>query len=286
MRDFKDMQVLEKRCMKVHSSLAAVVEKKSGEAGAGILGGVFPSDGLGNPILPEQSGKVATNSGLERAFGGNVAYVEQGEKVNLVASNRSTDGFFKFLEMLLRDVCQSISLPYEFLVNADKLTGVGVRFVLSDAAFFFGHLQNMIIDGAITRIYLWVTASLLKGKKLDAPVGDEPWAVSFTKPQSITIDPTRISNTEISLLGNSMGNYEGFWSARGKDWRKEVEQHAAEEAFLDELAKKYKVDIARLRTLPAGTTLLPGVRETVTETPAQEEEQGADGADTDKEGTG
>jgi capsid protein len=270
MRDHKDCIVLEKRALKVHSSLAAVVEKKSGEAGPnGLMGGVFPADGLGNPIPPSKNPPLTTNNGLERNFGGAVVYVEPGEKVNLVSSNRSTDGFMLFLEMLLRDVCLNISLPYEFLVNADKLTGTGVRFVLSDAAFFFGHLQNMIIDGAVNRIYSWVTASFINSKKVAAPVGDLPWAVSFTKPMSITIDPTRISNAEIALLGNSMGNYEAFWSARGKDWKQELAQHAREEAYLDELSKQYDVPIGRLRTLPIGTTLLPAVREQIMDDPAQ-----------------
>ena len=278
MRDHKDCVVLEKRSMKVHSALAAVVEKKSGEAGNGVLGGVLPSDGLGNPI-PSGSSQ-ASNAGLERNFGGQVVYTEPGEKVTLLASNRSTDGFLKFLELLLRDVCLNISLPYEFLVNADKLTGVGVRFVLSDAAAFFGHLQNIILDGAINRIYTWVTASSINAKKLAPPADNElPWAVSFTKPQSITIDPSRVSQAEIALLGNSMGNYEEFWSKRGKDFRQELRQHAIEEQYLDQLSKEYDVNIGRLRTLPAGTTLLPGVRETVTETPEQEEDQGSDGAD-------
>ena len=273
MRDYKDMQVLEKRAMKVHSALAAVVEKKAGEAAQGIFGGVSQSDGLGNPLLKEQiTAGTPTNTGLERAFGGNVVYVEPGEKVNLVSSERSNEGFFKFMEMLLRDVCQNISLPYEFVVNADKMTGVGIRFILGDASSFFLHIQSMILDGAIQRIYGWVTASFIKSNKVPAPVGDLPWGASFTKPISITVDQTRVSNTEIALMSNSMSNYQTFWGARGKDWRQELEQKAQEEAFLDELSDKYEIPVARLRNLPAGTVLLPAQRDVVNEDATQGEQ--------------
>lgn len=72
----------------------------------------------------------------------------------------------------------------------------------------------------------------------------------------MTIDQQRVSNIEISLVQNSMLTREGYYSARGKDWKKEVAQRAKEEAFLNALAKETGVDINRLRTLQAGAAVL------------------------------
>lgn len=248
MRDHKDCMVLEKKAVKVHSTLAAVVEKNGGEAGQGALfGDMTPATAAGNPATSP------TNIGLEKAFAGAVAYLDKGEKVNLISSDRSTQGFMQFLEMLIRDVCLNISIPYEFLVNSEKLTGTGVRFALSDAAFFFGNLQNILIDGALQRIYSWVTASFINEGKIEAPKNDMPWTVTFTRPISITVDLQRSSNVEISLLQNSLLTYEAYYSARGKDWKAELRQHAKEEQFLDSLAKETGVSISRLRALAAGS---------------------------------
>jgi len=253
LRDHKDLIVLEKKAVKVHSALAAVVKKQSGEAG--------PTGLFGDPQPASVTGIVATspvnsNIGLEKAFGGNVVYTEPNEQVDLLTSKRSTEGFMNFLELLLRDVCLNLSIPYEFLVDAKSLTGVGVRFVLSDAAFFFSNLQNILIDGAMQRIYGWVTASFINDKKVQAPNGDLPYAVSWTKPISITIDPSRASNADIALMQNSMTTFETYYSARGKNWVHELRQHALEEQYLNQLSEETGVAIGRLRTLPQGSPML------------------------------
>jgi hypothetical protein len=49
---------------------------------------------------------------------------------------------------------------------------------------------------------------------------------------------------------------EGYYSARGKDWKKEVMQRAKEEQFLNELSVEYGIDINRLRTAQQGSATL------------------------------
>jgi hypothetical protein len=87
-----------------------------------------------------------------------------------------------------------------------------------------------------------------------------PWAVNFTRSISINVDTQRVSNAEIAQLQNGLMTFEQFYSARGMNWKEQVKQRAVEEAYLNELSKEYGVDIARLRTLQAGTALLPSVQ--------------------------
>jgi capsid protein len=251
MRDIKDLLMLEKSAVKTHSLLAAVVTKNNGEAVYnGAFGGIdtyATPDQQSPPSPPAQSRNTLV---LERALKGTVSYMEPGEKVELLSSDRSTEGFLAHVETLIRDVCLNISIPYEFLVNADKLTGTGIRFAISDAAFYFANLQNILIDGALSRIYAWVTASFINDGKVKLPQGDY-FPVSFTRPISITVDSQRVTNAEIALLQNSLQTYESFYSARGKDWKAELKQKAQEEAYLDELSKEYGVSVFRLRALMA-----------------------------------
>ena len=250
-RDDMDIMNLEKLAMKAQASLAVVVTKNDGRANTGLSGALLPTPvTLPNSTTPSP----IVNRGLEKAFAGNVAYMQTDEKVELLSSDRSSDGFINFIEKLQRQVCLALSLPYEFLINNETQSGSGIRFTIGDAAFFFSNLQNILIDGALNRLYSWVIATAIKQGKLAAPdpAKDKlPWAVSFTKPISITIDQQRVSNIEISLVQNSMLTLEAYYSARGKNWQHEVTQRVKEEQFLNELAAETGVGIERLRT-PTG----------------------------------
>lgn len=251
--DHKDLVVMEKKAMKIHSALAAVVKKTagtSGPSGANLFGNIAQIP------LNEQT---ATNSNMaiERIFGsGNVTYLAPNESVDLVASQRGSTGLQHFIEMVLREVCLSISLPYEFVINPDKLNGTAMRFVIQDAAAFFSSLQNVLIDGGLNRIYGWVISSFINNKTLQSPLNTLPWNVSWTKPISLTVDQGRASIADIALMQNSMLTYEAYYSARGKDWRQELAQKAKEEAYLNILAKENDIDINRLRSLAAGAATI------------------------------
>ena len=244
LRDHRDLQNLEKRATKLHATLAATVTKKSGEAGDGVYGSV-------NKAPTVKDGKTVANRGLEKAFGGSVVYLKEGEGVELLSSDRATDGFIKFLELLLRDVCLNLSLPYEFVVNPSSLSGPSVRFCIQDADVLFRNTQNLLIDSALSRIYSWVTAVFVNTKRISKRV-DDYYSASWVRPASISIDQGRVSSAEIALIQNSLLSFDSYYSARGMDYKQALRQKATEEAYLDELAREFNVPIERLRTLPPG----------------------------------
>ena len=80
MRDVKDLLMLEKKAVKVHATLAAVVKRNGGEARVNgtfgdltVIPGTLPT---GTPATPTQA---ASNLALERAFPGAVVYAEPGK---------------------------------------------------------------------------------------------------------------------------------------------------------------------------------------------------------------
>jgi len=248
MRDHKDMHNLIKKSLKTQLSMAVVVTKKVLDAEEGITGNLYPADLNGIPTT------APTNSGLERVYGASVKYMQEGEDVKLLASEHPSANVTEFLELIMRDVCLSVSLPYEFVVNPDKLNGTAVRFSISDAAAFFGSLQTLLIDNALNRIYGWVIASFMKAGKLPVPQENAlPWDVTYTCPCSITVDQGRMSNAEIALLQAGLLNREMYFSARGKDWKKETDQLIAESKYLIEQAQTNGIPLPIVLPLKPGT---------------------------------
>lgn len=238
-RDIKDLQVLEKKSIKVHSALAATVTKRSGEVGDGLFGGGRKAKATATAT--PTSTLPARNALLEKVFGGAIAYLGEGEKVDLVASSRSTEGFLKFVELLTRDVCLNISLPYELVVNPTALSSAATRFVIQDADFLFKSLQNIVTDGALNRIYSWVIASAQNEKKIKS--NPDWYLVSWVYPQSATIDAGRKDTAELNFVEKGLVSYDTFFSSRGKNWKEQLRQVAIEKAYIKALESEYGIKI-------------------------------------------
>jgi len=234
-RDVKDLQALEKKSIKVHSALAATVTKRNGgEVGDGLFG----KNRTPTPTAPLTASR---NDILEKVFGGAIAYLGENESVNLIQSSRSTEGFLKFVELLLRDVCLNLSLSYELVVNPTALSSAATRFIIQDATFLFNNLQNIIIDGALNRIYAWVIASAVNDKKVVGSKDSDWFSVNFVKPQAATIDAGRKDSAELAFVENNLESLDSYYSARGLTWTKELEQIAQEKLFIAELESKYNI---------------------------------------------
>lgn len=235
-RDVKDLQALEKKSIKIHSALAATVSKRNGgEVGDGLFG----RNRKGADVATEQAKNAGRNSLLEKVFGGAIAYLGENEKVDLIQSSRSTEGFLKFVELLLRDVCLNLSLSYELVINPTALSSSATRFIIQDAAYLFGNLQNILIDGSLNRIYSWVIASAVNDKKIPASKDKDWFSVTWVKPQSATIDAGRKDSAELAFVENGLSSYDTFFSSRGKNWKDELRQVEIERKYIADLRKEY-----------------------------------------------
>ena len=235
-RDVKDLLALEKKSIKIHSALAATVSKRNGgEVGDGLFG-------KNRPAQAAQAGTVATrNTLLEKVFGGAIAYLGEGEKVDLIQSSRSTEGFLKTVELLLRDACLNLSLSYEMVVNPTSLSSAATRFIIQDADFLFKSLQNIVTDGCLNRLYSWVIASAVNDKKIPACKDADWFSATWTFPQSATIDAGRKDSGELAFVANNLETLDTFYSSRGKGWKQELRQIAIEKQYITDLEKEYGV---------------------------------------------
>ena len=236
MRDLKDLQMLEKKAVKLHSSLGIAVTKNSGEAGQGVFNNVMTTTAT-------QTTRPPANKALERVFPGATVYLSPGEEIKPITSDRSTDGFLKFLELLSRDVCLNLSIPWEFVVDPSALTSAGTRFIISDADVFFRNLQHLVIDGGLQRIYVWVIASGIKDGKLPASKDPNFYTVNWVTPQSITIDKGREDKAILDFVDNSLMSLDTYYSSRGKNYKDELRQIASEKKLIQELETEFGVSL-------------------------------------------
>lgn len=236
LRDHRDLALLEKKAIKVHTALAVTVNKKSGEAGDGLF-----NRGVANTA--QNSDRPIHNRSLEKAFSGAVVYLSENESVTPVTSDRSTEGFLNFLELLIRDVCLNISIPYEFVVNPSALTSAGVRFTISDADCLFKNLQCLLIDSGLNRIYTWVVASAINDKNIKASSDPRFWAVKWTTPASVTIDKGREDKTILDFVDNNLLSLDSYYSSRSKNYKDELRQIASEKKLIQELEAEFGVSL-------------------------------------------
>jgi capsid protein len=237
-RDVRDLHILEKKAVKLHSTLAAVITKQ----GDGVIGdGIFGNGRQAKKVAVATSTEVKRQPALEKSLNGAVVYLSEKEKLDLVSSDRSTDGFLKFVELLTRDVCLNLSLPYELVANPTTLSSAATRFVIQDADFLFKSLQHIITTGALNRIYGWVIAQAQNDKKIK--FSGEWYQVTWVYPQSATIDAGRKDSGELAFVNNNLESLDTFYSSRGKGWKEELRQVAIEKAYVKELEKEYGINM-------------------------------------------
>jgi len=239
LRDHKDLVLLEKKALKAHSVFAAAVKKKSGgDVGDGTFGAATRNN------TKRAGTRAQANPALERIVGGGqVAYLAEGEELQLMASSRTNDayqGFLNFLELLAREVCLTSGLPYDFVVNPNQ-TGPGMRFIISDAAAVFEAIQLLITDRLIARVFPWVAASLMKRGDITLTPPNDWYLHSCTLPESITIDQGRRDAADLNFLNAGLTTYDEFYSARGKNWEAQLSQRINEQEWIIKECEKRNI---------------------------------------------
>lgn len=243
-RSRKELIKLEQKNVKIHSLLGAVVKKKNNEQGT--FGAPMPVTGS-TPMAKtaNTAGGAKGNLRLEKALGGQVAYLNEGEDIQLLASSRPTDGFVTFLnEILAREVCMALGgLPYEFIVDVSKLTGPGIRFITASADNLFKNYQHIIADQFIARVYSWVIATMVQNGQMAATDAPDWMNCSFIFPSSITIDAGARNTAELNFLEAGLTSYSSYYDSRGKNYKEELIQVLEEKQWLIEEAKQRGVPL-------------------------------------------
>jgi len=218
LRDVKDILAFEKAGVKTNSATAMVITNKSGEADSNDWDTTLNTD------------TPTTGLMLEEIQGGRIQRLATGETLESHGSNRPNPTFTGFLEFIIRDVATGTGLPYEFIWNAEKLSGPAQRFIMQKANRRFQERQQLLVDRFLNRAWGYVISKAIKNGSLAK--NNDWWRLRWQTPAQITVDVGREAREDRSDVEAGLRTAATHYGEQGTDWQEAYRQRVAEIAFL------------------------------------------------------
>jgi capsid protein len=251
--DLMDLKSLITAAAKLHEAMGLKVTKKDGDAGKqGITG---------------QLSKLVDSTGatqrIESFLGAGVNYMQPGEDIEIVSSNRPAQELMAFLAHLIRDVCTTAELPSEIVWDMANLGGANSRIVLADAQWFFDGVQDLLNEIFNQRVWVWWCASMMKSGQLSQCSDPRWWVCHWQGPPKLTADAGRAIQGDVLALQNGMLNWEDFHSARGANFKEKIASQIAALAWAKAECEKVDVPFEYIYALKPGTPTPSGAQSEV-----------------------
>lgn len=247
----------------------------------GLFGLAIESDAGSGPVMKPIGGKLVpanapaampdgtTSDTLEvpryreEVFdSGGVVHLPGGKRVKGVADEREAPSQEAIKNDIYANIARGLGVRVQFLFLLEKLTGPGVRMVLSDVQQWRERrLKRMIpfVKVDYARRVEW----LIRTRQIRAPRDPRPYRCSYTFPKSLTIDAGRDQNGRINALKSGLTNLRREFGEEGDQWLPETKQRLTEiDSILNEAAALSRGDKERESRIislyfsgdPAGTT--------------------------------
>jgi lambda family phage portal protein len=246
LRDVSDAISFEKMAIKI-SSYVALAIKSSNPQGADFFGESTAS------VNANDNSEVTVES-LGNA-GGAIPRLGMGEDLVAWNSNRPSQNFREFCDMLLREVCLNIGIPWEFAARPADAGGAALRAVLVRAQRTFEQRQALLIDRLCSRVWAHViTLGMQRGL---IPQNDNWWRVEWQRPAAASVDYGREAQANLNDVRAGLRTYSEDYSERGLEWKDALRQRAAEAKYLADLAAEFGISadsIATFNPNPAPAT--------------------------------
>ena len=212
-----------------------------------------------------------TNQRLEKLEPGMIKRTAPGEKVESFNPARPSGNFDPFVFSILRAICTGLNLPYE-IVSKDftKTNYSSARAALLQAYRYFKQRQVSLSNKLCQPVYeMLLEEAYLRGE-LDVP---DYYArrYDYNKARWITpgwqwVDPLKEAEAAELSINNGISTLADECASRGDDWEEKIEQRAREVRKIQELEKKYGIQIINQQNKPkspikpnsSGSETLPG----------------------------
>ena len=171
-------------------------------------------------------------------LGGKTIALAPGEKLESFESNRPNATFTGFIEHLIRDSLAGV-LPYEFVHDPTKATGVSMRFVVAQADRKFQHRQAVLVQRFLTPVWGYVIGKAIKEGKL--PPINTFMQVTWTTPRRVTVDAGRDAQQTRLDIETGIKSITDFHLENGDDPKEKLRENAAEKAYIKQLADEYEI---------------------------------------------
>ena len=239
--DEMEMLALEKHAVKDNADIARIIKRDNG----GMEENSDFSVHAGPTETPTPSDPVT----LQRIVGGKIVALQPGESLESFQSNRPSPVFTGFLEHLKRDSAAGM-LPYEFVLDAGKIGGAGIRLVVAKADRRFSYRQMILIQRLLRPTWGYVIGDAIDRGEL-APV--KHWnRVGWVCPRRVTVDAGREAESHRRDVEMGLLSFSDHFAELGMDFREEIERRAQDAKAILEMATRYGVPVDMLYR-PSGT---------------------------------
>jgi lambda family phage portal protein len=251
LRDVGDAVGFEKMAIKISSYIALAI-KSSNPQGADFFGEATHS-------VNSQDNSEVTVESLGNA-GGAIPRLGMGEDLISWTSNRPSQNFREFCDVLLREVCLNLGVPWEFAARPAEAGGAALRAVLVRAQRTFEQRQALLIDRLCSRVWAHViTIGMQRGL---IPQNDNWFKVEWQRPAAASVDYGREAAANLNDVRSGLRTYSEDYSERGLEWKDQLRQRATEAKFLAELAAEYQLHPDQIATFNPNPASNP-VKETL-----------------------
>lgn len=244
--DLDDLQKMEMRAAKDAARRVWGVKRKGGSADISAL----RRERLN--ITGQTSTGTATTESRDTYFrkvlGGETAYMEPEEEMELFASQRPSDAVRDYWDFLISKICAGAGIP-RLLVLPKSMQGTVTRADLDAAAAFF-RSRSAVLIRAFTDIYVYVIGSELRTNPAMAKVAPSDWfRVNVRPPKGANVDVGRNSQAMIGELEAGTLTYETVLGDAGEDWRAYLRQRAEERRYIRDLAIEFDLNPQEIASL-------------------------------------
>lgn len=244
LHDLDDLQRYEMLAAKDAAERANVIYTESGE----VPQAVSP---IGKSLTPAGTAPTSDTDRqvyYEKAFGAKTIALKRGDKWDQSKNERpsaATQGFWQSLEAKF---CKGIGISNAAVQDyAGNWGGAALRgAVTSDNRFY--EVRTASLAAAMQLVYEYVIGDAIETGEIQGAPAD--WReVRWQSPRRASVDIGRESAAIINELRSGVRTYRDVLGELGLDWQEVLRQRAAEEAFIEALAKEFKVDRSQIAAL-------------------------------------
>lgn len=240
-----DLKTLEESAAYLNAFFGAVITTPNGEIPEGFEAEIFRNRAT---KTSEKKTSGTTEKEIMRKYanfmgGALIPVLKEGEKLDMVKSERPSLTFTGFMDWLVNDIAWGFGIPPSFVWAIAGRTGPETRFTLSQADWFFKFIMRRMISRFCkpTRDFV-IRWGLLTGRINNGRPpknGASPFLCRWHGPRKITIDERYFYKTWLDRLDKGLGTEEEFYADLGleasdvrrarvlevKDWMALCEEH-------------------------------------------------------------
>lgn len=245
-RDLKETMLAEKLAAKRNSKLALLIKSVMGGANTVDL---F-ADGDGGRRGEPGGGKV----NVARVSDVADAYMFPNEDIKAHTSDRPSQGWLKFMELLIREIALGLDLPFGVVWDMSGLGGPAVRFEIMQAARTFTEFSADVLEPMWIRpiVGAFITTEISQGR---LPFNPNWYRFTVPRPKSISIDFGRDSKASINENIAGLGTATDWYAEEDQDFEEQTDRIVYEARYREcsRLAipfnPKLEVPLAQIRSI-------------------------------------